>query len=51
MTTVTTSYWPADVSEPVLETTVGAILREAAAARPDSLAMVAGVPDPAARRR
>jgi fatty-acyl-CoA synthase len=51
MTTVTTSYWPADVSEPVLETTVGGILRAAAAQAPDLTAMVAGVPDPAARRR
>jgi fatty-acyl-CoA synthase len=50
MTTVTTSYWPADVSEPVLETTVGGILRAAAAQAPDLTAMVAGVPDPAARR-
>ena len=51
MTTMTMSYWPADVSEPVLETTVGSILRAAAAQAPDSTAMVAGVPDPAARRR
>jgi acyl-CoA synthetase (AMP-forming)/AMP-acid ligase II len=51
MTTMMTSYWPADVSEPVLETTVGGILRAAAAAQPGSPAMVAGVPDPAARRR
>jgi fatty-acyl-CoA synthase len=51
MTTVTTSYWPADVSEPVLETTVGGILRAAAAVAPETVAMVAGVPDPAARRR
>jgi acyl-CoA synthetase (AMP-forming)/AMP-acid ligase II len=51
MTTVTTSYWPADTSEPVLETTVGGVLREAAAAGPDRLAMVAGVPDPGQRRR
>ena len=26
MTTVATSYWPADTSEPVLETTVGGVL-------------------------
>jgi len=51
MTTVATSYWPADTSEPVLETTVGGVLREAAASGPDMLAMVAGVPDPALRRR
>jgi acyl-CoA synthetase (AMP-forming)/AMP-acid ligase II len=46
MTTVATSYWPADTSEPVLETTVGGILRAAAAAAPETLAMVAGVSDP-----
>jgi fatty-acyl-CoA synthase len=51
MTTVTTSYWPADQSVPVAETTVGGILRSAAAAGPDLVAMVAGVPDPAVRRR
>jgi fatty-acyl-CoA synthase len=51
MTTVTTSYWPADVSVPVLETTVGGILRAAVAQAPDLTAMVAGMPDPAARRR
>jgi fatty-acyl-CoA synthase len=51
MTTVATSYWPADTSEPVLETTVGGILRAAAAAGPDMLAMVGGVPDPGQRRR
>ena len=32
MTTVAMSYWPADTSEPVLETTVGGVLRAAAAA-------------------
>jgi fatty-acyl-CoA synthase len=51
MTTVATSYWPADTSEPVLETTVGGVLREAAAAGPDMIAMVGGLPDPAPRRR
>ena len=51
MTTVATSYWPADTSVPVLETTVGGVLRAAAAAGPEMLAMVGGVPDPALRRR
>jgi len=51
MTTVQTSYWPADTSEPVAETTVGGILRAAAAAGPELLAMVGGVPDPALRGR
>ena len=51
MTTVATSYRPADTSVPVLETTVGGVLRAAAAAGPDMLAMVGGVPDPAQRGR
>jgi fatty-acyl-CoA synthase len=51
MTTVATSYRPADTSAPVLETTVGGVLRAAAAAGPDMLAMVGGVPDPAQRGR
>ena len=51
MTTVSMSYWPADTSVPVAETTVGGILRAAAAAGPQMAAMVGGVPDPAARRR
>ena len=51
MTVVAMSYWPADTSEPVLETTVGGVLRTAAAAGLDMLAMVAGVPDPGGRRR
>ena len=45
------SYWQADASQPVLETTVGAVLRTAAATAPDRLAMVGGVPDPADRKR
>src|SRR3954447_3989977 len=48
---LTSSYWPADTSEPVLELTVGGLLRRAAADAPDRPALVAGVPDPAERRR
>jgi acyl-CoA synthetase (AMP-forming)/AMP-acid ligase II len=51
MTTVTTSYWPADTSAQINETTVGKVLRAAAATAPGRLAMVGGVPDPGARRR
>jgi len=51
MTAAAMSYWPADTSAPVLETTVGGVLRAAAAAGPDRLAMVGGLPDPGARRR
>jgi fatty-acyl-CoA synthase len=46
-----TSYWPADASEPVLETTCGGVLRTAAEGAPDAVALIAGVPDPAGRRR
>jgi fatty-acyl-CoA synthase len=48
---LTSSYWAADTSDPVLETTVGGVLREAAALAADELAMVGGLPDPASRRR
>ncbi|HET9974612.1 MAG TPA: AMP-binding protein, partial [Streptosporangiaceae bacterium] len=37
-----TSYWPADRSSPVLDTTVGGVLRAAAGQAPDRLALVAG---------
>jgi len=49
--TLSTSYWPADTSDEVRPTTVGGVLREAAAAAPERDAMVAGMPDPADRRR
>jgi fatty-acyl-CoA synthase len=45
------SYWPLDASEPVVDLTVGGLLRAAAAEAPDRTALVAGVPDPAERRR
>ena len=48
---LTGSYWPADPTEPVLETTCGGVLRTAAERAPDTAALVAGVPDPAGRRR
>jgi len=51
MTKLTTSYWPADTTEPVLDTTVGGVLRAAGAADPSALAMVGGLPEPADRRR
>ena len=41
---LTESYVPADTSSPVLETTVGGILREAAARAPDRVALIEGVP-------
>ena len=45
------SYWPADASQPVLEWTVGRLLHEAAAADPEGIALVEGVPDRESRRR
>ena len=48
---VAESYWPADRTEPVLETTCGGVLRSAAEQAPDAVALMAGTPDPAARRR
>jgi fatty-acyl-CoA synthase len=49
--TVSTSYWPADRTQPVLDLTVGDALREAAAEAPRTTALVQGAVDPAARRR
>src|SRR5450759_2773677 len=45
------SYYPADQSDRVLDTTVGGILRDAAHAVPDQVALIGGHPDPALRRR
>ena len=44
------SYWPADPSEPVLETTVGSILHDAASRAPDQLAAIAWGLEPGSRR-
>ena len=49
--TFTTSYWPADPSDEVRPSTIGSILRDAAAAAPERIALIAGMPDPADRRR
>ena len=40
------SHWPADTSEPVLETTVGSVLRAAAAAAAEKPAIVAWGSEP-----
>jgi fatty-acyl-CoA synthase len=45
------SYYPADQSDRVLDTTVGGILRDAARAAPDQVALISGHPDPGQRRR
>ena len=47
---LTTSYWPADKSVPILERTVGEILREAAASVSEQIALVTGTPQMADRR-
>ena len=49
--TLSASYWAADRSQPVLGLAVGDALRDAAAEAPDTIALVAGVVDPAARQR
>ena len=46
-----TSYCPADTSHPIRETTVGGVLRTAAARAPDQVALIAGSPDAAGRRQ
>src|SRR5215467_855772 len=48
---LTTSYWPADTSSPVLETTIGDVLRAAAERAPGQPALISGDPDPARRRQ
>jgi fatty-acyl-CoA synthase len=47
----TESYWPADDSGTVEDTTVGEALRLAVAEAPEATALVAGAPDPKERRR
>jgi fatty-acyl-CoA synthase len=42
MTGVSVSYWPADRSSPILDTTVGDVLRAAAGRAPDRAALIAG---------
>ncbi len=44
------SHWPPDTSEPILETTVGSVLRAAAAAAPERTALVAWGMEPTTRR-
>jgi fatty-acyl-CoA synthase len=47
---LTASYWPADTSAPVLDTTVGGVLRTAADRAPGQPALIAGDPGPDRRR-
>ncbi|BBL79275.1 AMP-binding protein [Rubrobacter xylanophilus] len=48
---LTESYWPADESEPILDITLGQLLREVVAEVPDRDALVEGVPEESRRRR
>ena len=50
MNLATYSYWPADTTYPVLETTVGSVLRDAADAAPDRTAIVAWTLAPGQRQ-
>ena len=45
------SHWLADTGEPILDSTIAGILRDAAEKAPDRIALVAGTPDPATRVR
>jgi fatty-acyl-CoA synthase len=47
---LTTSYWQADTRAPVLDTTIGGVLRAAAERAPGQDALIAGDPDPGRRR-
>ncbi len=47
---LTESYWPRSEDAPVVEMTVGDLLRDAAQAAPDRTALVEGIADPARRR-
>lgn len=42
---LTTSYWPADTDVPLMDITLGAALRAAAAEAPDATALVEGLPE------
>ncbi len=48
---LSTSYWPSDTAEEVLETTVGSVLRDAARRSASSVALVEAIPDKSLRRR
>jgi acyl-CoA synthetase (AMP-forming)/AMP-acid ligase II len=50
MVALTAAEWTPDRSQPVLDLTVGGLLRAAAEADPGATALIAGTPDPAARR-
>src|SRR3954465_13117268 len=49
MVALSTAHWPPDDSSPILEAPVGDLLRMAAGRAPDTVALVEGAADPAAR--
>ena len=51
MLQLSTAEWTADDSVPILELTIGGLLRETAARAPDAVALVTGTPEAADRRR
>jgi fatty-acyl-CoA synthase len=48
---LTNAYWPAQTGTPLRETTIGSILRDAAARAPDKVALIDGDPVRGERRR
>src|SRR5919107_1337427 len=50
MSALSTAEWAADRSRPILDLTVGGLLRETAAKDPDAVALMEGAPDSEARR-
>src|SRR4051794_8140788 len=50
MRSLSSAEWTADRSRPILDITVGDLLRKAAAKDPDAVALMEGVPDAQARR-
>ena len=51
MSVLSSAEWAADRSQPILELTVGDLLRATAARAPETTALVSAPPEPAARRR
>jgi fatty acid CoA ligase FadD9 len=51
MLQLSTAEWTADDSFPILELTIGGLLRDTAARAPDAVALVTGMPEAADRRR
>lgn len=48
---LSSSYWPKETAHPLLDVTLGDLLRSVARETPDRIALVEGIPDATARRR